>query len=438
MSKLSLTRRSFIAALLVVLIFIPLTALTLEKAFVNSLTQSMYAQLNIQNLGLISEFELENGEIQMPLQLFNEQFNVPGSGTYAFIAMHLIPAWQSSSAVEWHTPPALARPNVGQELRSTLIIDQKEYFQFSYTAQFEDNGMLFPVTFHVLQDKQIFNQEVNQFRHTLWYWLGLIALLLVVLILFSLSAALRPISSLIKQIQQIEKGQAERIESDYPAELEKLKASINHLIDVEQKQRERYQHSLSDLAHSLKTPLAVLNNMDMLPADAKIPLGQIRNQIERQLKRAVGGKGSGWKKAIALDPVVEQLIGAMQKVYRDKALNIELVSPHKPTFAGNKTDIMELLGNILDNACKAARQNVLVRLQVAPRLLQISVEDDGPGIPAEQREAMMGRGSRLDTYGEGQGIGMAIVADLLFAYEGQIDIGCSELGGAKITLQFQR
>lgn len=437
MSKLSLTRRSSIAALLVVLIFIPLTALTLEKAFVSSLTQSMYEQLNIQDLGLISEFELNNGEIHMPAHLFNEQFNIPGSGTYAFIAMHLIPAWQSSSAVEWHSPPALARPNIGEELRGTLAIDGKEYFQFSYTAEFEDNNMLFPVTFHVLQDKQIFNAEASQFRNTLWYWLGLIALLLVVLILFSLSAALRPISHLIKQIQQVEKGHAPRIISDYPAELEKLKASINHLIDVETKQRQRYQHSLSDLAHSLKTPLAVLNGLEHLPSEAHLPLSQIRNQIDRQLKRAVGGKGSGWQKAIAIAPIAEQLIGAMQKVYRDKALEIEFIANKQATFTGDKTDLMELLGNILDNACKAARHKVRISLKLAAKQLTINVEDDGPGIEQHQREAIMDRGSRLDTYGEGQGIGMAIVADLLFAYDGQIDITTSDLGGANITLQFQ-
>lgn len=436
MKKLSLKRRSTIAALIVVFIFIPLTALTLEQGFVNSLTQSMYQQLSIQNLGLISEFELEDGEVHMPPLLFNEQFNLPDSGTYAFINMHLLPAWQSSSSIEWKSPPILEQPAVGDEIRQVITLNGEEYFQYSYTAEFEDSDMYFPVTFHILQSKTVFNSEVSNFRQTLWYWMGMIAFFLIFTLVFSLSAALQPIGHLIKQIQNIEKGQLDKIEGDYPTELEHLKSNINHLLAVEQKQRLRYQHSLSDLAHSLKTPLAVLTNMQNMPADAKAPLQQIKNLIERQLKRAVGGKGSGWKQAIEVESVLIQLTNAMRKVYQHKDLIIKVNVDKHCRFLGDKTDFMELLGNIIDNACKAANQRVNIVAQQMANKLTISVSDDGPGIPQEQREAMMDRGARLDTYGEGQGIGMAIVADLLYAYDGQLEVTESPLGGAQITLLF--
>ncbi|MBC3767255.1 ATP-binding protein [Neptunicella marina] len=436
MKKLSLKRRSTIAALIVVFIFIPLTALTLEQAFVNSLTQSMYQQLSIQNLGLISEFELEDGEVHMPQLLFNEQFNLPDSGTYAFINMHLIPAWQSASSIEWKSPPVLEQPAVGDEIRQVIILDNEEYFQYSYTAEFEDNDLYFPITFHILQSKTVFNMEVSNFRQTLWYWMGMIAFFLIFTLVFSLSAALQPIGHLIKQLQKIEQGQSDNISGHYPTELEHLKSNINHLLAVEQKQRLRYQHSLSDLAHSLKTPLAVLTNMQNMPSDANAPLQQIKNQIERQLKRAVGGKGTGWKQAVDVPPVLNQLVNAMHKVYQHKSLSISLKADKQCRFLGDKTDLLELLGNVIDNACKAARHKVQIAAQQNENQLLITVEDDGPGIPLQQREAMMDRGARLDTYGEGQGIGMAIVADLLYAYDGQFDVTESILGGARIILTF--
>ncbi|MDN4501144.1 ATP-binding protein [Alteromonadaceae bacterium BrNp21-10] len=435
MSKLSLKRRSFIAAMLVLLVFIPLTALTLEKAFVNSLTQSIQEQLRIQNLGLISEFELVDGTIHMPFILFNDALNLPSSGTYAFIAIHRVPAWQSSSTVAWEEPPELSRPSAGNELFQSIEVNDESYFQFSFTAEFEDGDFVFPITFHILQNQQIFNDERDAFRATLWKWLGLMALILVVLLLFSLSTALRPISNLIQQIRAVEKGDKQRIDNYYPSELEKLKDSINHLIEVEEKQRQRYHNSLSDLAHSLKTPLAVLQGLTDLPADAQQPLTQINNQIQRQLKRAVGGKGSGWQKSIEVAPIAEQVINALSKVYQSRQLTIQLHKEYAGQFRGDKTDLMELLGNILDNACKAAQSKVEVKIQGSAKQLVLIIEDDGPGIAPEQRDMLMQRGKRLDTYAEGQGIGMAIVADLLEAYDASIEF-LDNNTGTSIRLTF--
>lgn len=439
MHNLSLRVRSFAAAVLALLIFIPLTAVTLEQAFNSSLSQSMLQQLRVQSLTLISEFELDEAgsQAQMPEQLFNDQLNIPGSGLYAFIQSHDGILWQSLSTLNWQQQPNFDAPQVGSEAFIENFSMQNNYFLYAYTAEFESALGYHPVSFYILQDKQVFNSEKNKFANTLWNWLGLIALLLLILLLVSLNAALLPISRLNKQIRQAESGQLKRIDQRYPPELEKLKSSINHLLDTEQQQRSRYKNSLSDLAHSLKTPLAVLSGIEGLPQQAKEPINQINLQIQRQLKRAVAGTTSTFEQALPIKPVVEKLFNAMSKVYADKHLILSHdIQQQEFGFHGDITDLMEMLGNVLDNACKAASKQVILSVSTSQNKLLIHIEDDGPGIPKDQRKQLLERGTRLDSYKEGQGIGMAVVADLVSAYQGQIEIKQSDLGGAKLTLIF--
>jgi two-component system sensor histidine kinase PhoQ len=437
--NLSLRLRSFAAAVLALLIFIPLTAVTLEQAFNGSLSQSMLQQLRVQSLTLISEFELDNtgSQAEMPEQLYNDQFNIPGSGLYAFIQSHDGMLWQSLSTLNWQQQPEFVAPDIGAEVFIEDFSMQNNYFLYAYTAEFETSEGYQPVSFYILQDKQVFNTEKSKFANTLWNWLGLIALLLLILLLVSLNAALLPISRLNKQIRQAESGQLDRIDQRYPPELEKLKCSINNLLDTEQQQRSRYKNSLSDLAHSLKTPLAVLSGTAGLPEQAKEPISQINLQIQRQLKRAVAGTTSTFGQAIPIKPVVEKLFNAMDKVYADKKLTLTHDIQHQTLgFNGDMTDLMEILGNVLDNACKAAVKQVSLSTFTSLNKLLIHIEDDGPGIPKDKREQLLERGTRLDSYKEGQGIGMAVVADLVSAYQGQLEVKQSDLGGAKLTLIF--
>jgi two-component system sensor histidine kinase PhoQ len=437
--NLSLRLRSFAAALLALLIFIPLTAVTLERAFNSSLSQSMLQQLRVQSLALISEFELDTkgSKAIMPEQLYNDQFNMPESGLYAFIQSQEGVLWQSLSTLNWQQHPQFSAPTIGTETFTENFTMQNNYFLYAYTAEFESSSGYQPVSFYILQDKQVFNAEKNKFANTLWNWLGLIALLLLILLLVSLNAALLPISRLNKQIRQAESGQLKRIDQRYPPELEKLKSSINHLLDTEQQQRRRYKNSLSDLAHSLKTPLAVLSGIEGLPQQAKEPISQINLQIQRQLKRAVAGTTSKFEQAVLIKPVVDKLFNAMDKVYADKNLTLTHdIQPQTLGFNGDITDLMEMLGNVLDNACKVATKQVTLSVLTRLNKLLIHIEDDGPGIPKDKREKLLERGIRLDSYKEGQGIGMAVVADLISAYQGQLEIEQSNLGGAKLTLIF--
>ncbi|WJG10837.1 ATP-binding protein [Aliiglaciecola sp. LCG003] len=436
MIKLSLRLRSFAATLVALLLFIPLTVITLEQAYTNSLSQSMLEQLRVQSLTLIAEFEMIDGQPDMPEQLFNDRLNIPGSGLYAFIKIDGETVWQSLSTLNWIQQPELKVADIGQEVFIQNYHLVSDYFLFSYTAEFEKKHDFVPVSFFIIQDKRMFDKERQTFANTLWYWLGFIGLLLLILLLISMNMALSPINTLIEQIKQAEQGQIERITNPYPPELEKLKSSINHLLNTEQQQRSRYKNSLSDLAHSLKTPLAVLLGNEQLPKSTLEPLKQIDNIIQRQLKRAVAGTGSGWEQAIEVAPIVAKLHNAMLKVHAAKALHLSVGVAEGCAFHGDKTDLMEMLGNLLDNACKAATHKVSINASQTNLLLRIVIDDDGPGIAPEHREALLQRGTRLDSYIEGQGIGLALVTDLVSAYNGSLTIANSPLGGASIALTF--
>lgn len=438
MIRLSLRLRSFAAALLALLLFIPLGAMTLEQAYTDSLSQSMLEQLRVQSLTLISEFEMVDGEPEMPEQLFNDKLNIPGSGLYAFIKINDDVVWQSLSTLNWSEQPQLDAPIIGKEIFLAEFSLDADYFLYSYTAEFEGNVDFEPVSFFIVQDKLTFEKERDAFSNTLWYWLGFLALLLLIVLIASLNMALSPINTLIGQIKKTEEGDIERLQQTYPPELEKLKRSINHLLDTEQQQRSRYKNSLSDLAHSLKTPLAVLAGNPNLPSSANEPLSQINNIIQRQLKRAVAGAGSGWDQAVSVLPIAQKLHSAMAKVHADKDLSISLQIAENCQFKGDQTDLMELLGNLMDNACKAAKSKVKVSAQQTNKLLRITVEDDGNGIEPQHRQELLHRGKRLDSYQEGQGIGMAVVTDLISAYHGKMEITDSTLGGAKIEMTFTR
>lgn len=436
MRRASLKIRIFSAALLALLFFVPLMSYALKQAFVASLTSAQEGRMQLQLLTLISEFEVVDQEYLMPEMMINGDLNLPESGLYGVIQNLDIIVWKSMSAMNWNTPDLNQFPLPGKSQFRTSVISGKEYFRYSYTAEYETDIGFTPVAFHIFQEKSGFDDEVARFEKTLLRWLGIIAALLFLLLLFSLNTALSPIKRLIAEIRGIEEGNNQSITQQYPTELETLKVNLNHLLTTEANQRERYKNSLGDLAHSLKTPLAVLSGMPELPPEGKEPVAQIDNIIQRQLKRAVAGAGSGWNQKEAITPVIDKLTHAMEKVYAEKDLTIEYELQEDASFYGDNTDLMELLGNLMDNACKAAKSRVLITTMQSENSVSIWVEDDGKGIPEDKRKILLERGKRLDSYASGQGIGMSVVSDLIAAYQGQLDIQDASLGGAKIIVTF--
>lgn len=280
------------------------------------------------------------------------------------------------------------------------------------------------------------------FRNRLSVALALTGLGLVIATLFQVRFGLLPLRRIEKDLAQIRSGGAERLEGSLPVEIQPLQTELNALIQSNQDIVDRARTQVGNLAHALKTPLAVITNE---ARDHRGPLGDkvaeqagmMRDQINLYLERArmvarVGVIGRATEVRAAVEPIVR----ALERINRDRGVEIELLCPADAKFLGEKQDLEEMVGNLLDNACKWAAKRVRLEVKVdsgstgsGGRRLTVTVSDDGPGLPAEQRAKLGKRGLRLDETKPGSGLGLSIVTDLALQYRGQLELGESELGG---------
>src|SRR5438874_2595549 len=255
---------------------------------------------------------------------------------------------------------------------------------------------------------------------------------------------LAPVRRMEREIHEVEEGRCETLGAGYPRELSGVATNLNALLLGERKRVTRYRDTLGNLAHSLKTPLAVMRaslsgGAPAGPVGAEID--RMSGIIEHQLKRAAASGGALLGQApVEVAQVASELRGTLLKVYAGKDLSLELAIAPAALFVGDRGDLTELLGNLLDNACKWCRGRVRLTARsdesAGPReRLSLIVEDDGPGISAEDRARVLERGVRADQNVPGHGLGLAMVHDTVDLYGGQLAIDASPLGGARISLR---
>ncbi|HNW78161.1 MAG TPA: ATP-binding protein, partial [Candidatus Competibacteraceae bacterium] len=215
---------------------------------------------------------------------------------------------------------------------------------------------------------------------------------------------------------------------------------LNRLLTLLDQRQRRARHALGNLAHALKTPLTALTQLAEQPPpptelqnwwqDLRQQLRQVRALTERELKRAriAGGGAPGLR--VLLAPEIADLVTTLQRIHRERALHIETHLPPGGVFSGDRDDLLELLGNLLDNACQWARTTVRLSAVLEPEILSLRIEDDGPGCPPEHLELLSQRGMRVDESRAGHGLGLAIASDIVAQYGGALNLGRSEtLGG---------
>jgi two-component system, OmpR family, sensor histidine kinase PhoQ len=297
-------------------------------------------------------------------------------------------------------------------------------------------------TLLLLEDRATFRKQVAGFRRTLWSWLAVAAVALLSVQGAILAWGLVPLRRLRRDLRLVEKGKHAALGGRYPQELIPLSEAINGMISTGQAQLDRHRHALGDLAHSLKTPLAVLRGMsedDRLPADLRQqiadPVARMHTIVDHQLRRAVMAGRRTLTEPVAFRDIIEKLSRTIEKVYRDKSPRFELDIPPSLKMRIDGGDLFEMMGNLLENAVKYGRGRVRVH---ASRNKQgqctIRVEDNGDGFP-ESPERLLGRGVRADTLTPGQGIGLGASAELVAAYRGQVQLTRSEsLGGGAVVI----
>lgn len=451
MTVQSLRQRVLVSLAIALVVFFGATVALLEWNLAASLSRARNEVLEAQLMALVAAAEPVEATHALGLpDPPDGRMLSPDSGLHAEIRDPRGRAvWRSPSALglEFDPPPA-ARTGVrdawvqrvpdGPGLAlSSMVIDW----------EFED-GLVESFRFIVAQSLEPWRAQRRAFRLGLVGWFGALAVATLGLLAFMLGRVMQPLGRIEREIREMETGHREELSPAWPEELQGVAANLNALLQRERDRQRRYRESLANLAHSLKTPLAAVRTLlpseDATPSLASLPrLEQLRGELDRidliigwQLRRAAAGvAGRSGLAPVAVAPIAADLADTLDKVYADRGLRCELEIPGSLRFRGDEGDLQEILGNLMDNAWKYGRAAVRVSaaLESAGRF-SLAVEDDGGGLDAERAREALSRGARLDETQSGQGIGLAVVNELVAGYGGEIRVARSALGGAAVTV----
>ncbi|MGI2198970.1 ATP-binding protein [Shewanella baltica] len=438
----SLKARLVISALLFILVLLPLIGVALNDAFTEQVKSATKNELSAYVYSILAVTEVENKQISIPELVLENRFNLIQSGLYAIATTENASGkqtivWHSQSFMGMVPPPHFTIPATGQSAFEQIELAEQPHLIYSFSVSFASQNQNVPVTIHIIKDEREFQQQIDQFNQQLWTWLLILMFVMLVFQLSWLVWTLRPLARFTQELHSVEQGKSMQLSSQYPTELQAVARQLNILLNTEQTQRKRYRNALADLAHSLKTPLAVIKSQADLSEASSEQVSVISRIIGHQLKRAQTAAAASWHLGIRVDDVAAKLLRTLAKIYREPQINLSGEMADAAVFKGDEADLTEILGNVLDNACKAAKSTVKLTVTGDAYQLLICIEDDGPGISEALQNQIFERGIRADSYHQGNGIGLAIVRDLVDSYNGRISVSRSEtLGGAKFSISF--
>ena len=433
----SIRSRLLLGAALVLLAFLTGAGLAVQRANAESVRGAYFARLQSNVYLLLATAELDSsGALVMPPEFAEPRLSLPGSGLYAGIYnVQRDEQWQSASVLG--IQPAFQRSLPPGQWRSEAVEGAGgSFLSVSYAVTWRASALRSTLVLTVLEDRTAFDREVGTFARTLWFWLGGAAVLLLLAQLWLLRWGLAPLRNIANEIVRIEQGEQSRIEGRYPIEIAGLTDNLNTLIQQERVRQTRHRDALSFLAHSLKTPLAVLRSAlaepNHLPATVAQQVSRMDDIVQHQLGRAIAGGAARFAPPLLLAPTLARIQGALAKVYAEKALNFSHECPADLAWRIAEGDLFELLGNLLDNAAKWAGGRVTAALWCEAGCLYIRIEDDGPGF--SDTESVLRLHVRGDERVPGHGVGLAVVSDLVASYQGDLKLSRSALGGGRVDI----
>jgi two-component system, OmpR family, sensor histidine kinase PhoQ len=445
----SLSRRLLVSVAVPLALFFGVMMLVLDTGFRTLSERQLHALLDSQIVTLIAAAEPDSaGGYDAPLNGLDTRLASPDSGLYAQIQSNNH-TWRSPSmaGVAIDFGPPLAQ---GERDFSYALVGHTRVAIESRGISFQDDPkQSHALTFSVAVSLTPYEEQLWLFRSRMLGWFTGLMLLLLLSLAALLRRVLAPLRRLEREIHEVEEGRSEMLGSGYPRELSGVARHLNALLVGERKRVTRYRDTLGNLAHGLKTPLAVMRSAlssDVGSDTATRTIGpeidRMTDIIEHQLKRAAASGGALLGQApVVVAPVAADLRSALLKVYSRKDLSIELVIQEGSHFIGDRGDFVELLGNLMDNACKWCREKVRVSVATedggdeGSASLALAVEDDGPGIAEENRAKVLERGVRTDEKVPGHGLGLAMVHETVDLYGGKLMVDASPLGGARFSLR---
>jgi signal transduction histidine kinase len=435
----SLTRRMIGIAALWIFLLLSVGGFALDRVLTNAITRNFDSQLDYVLTALIASSEIgPDGEAYLNRPLADQRFLEPYSGLYFQISGEGFDPFRSRSL--WDRA---LRMNGQHRDFDVHVYDSEEFVNEKLRVLERDvrlPGSPVRWRFQVAQSRESLDEQISVLRRTVVRSFSILGLGLIVLAALQAFYGLWPLRRVRQALAAIRSGEKARIDERYPREIEPLTEELNALLVHNEVQAEEARRHAGNLAHALKTPLTVVTNAAAarspdLAETVRREAATMRRQVDHHLARAraIGRRSSGHARSDVW-PALQSVERAVSRLH-DNA-TIDLAGDRKAKVRVERQDLDEMLGNLIENAAKYGGSRVFVTVRTTPECVEIEVEDDGPGIPPEERTAIFDRGARLDTEKPGTGLGLAIVRDVAQIYEGSIQLEESEdLGGLLARLK---
>lgn len=445
----SLRVRLLAGTLTWLLLGVALAGWGLYHLFEQYVTEQFEEQLVVQLNHLSGAVDWSSdGQPQVTLASADERFNRPLSGLYWQVdtlgeaaraaSVRSRSLWDQALGL----PAESARyPRQGQRFLRLTGAQGEQLLAVVRVVQLPEDDAP-PLRLTVAGDTRLLAEPLQHFTRLLLASLAMLALALALAVVVQLQLALRPLKLLHQRLVAVRSGSATQLSGEFPREIEPLVTEFNHVLTTNAEMVQRARTQAGNLAHAVYTPLTVLDNAAAsgdpeLPRLVREQVDSARRQVETHLARARAAaavRATGL--ATPVLPVARALLRTALRLHHERSLSFDLADTAQDlAFRGEEQDLYELLGNLIDNAGKWAQARVIVDVQRENDRLQLTVDDDGPGIPLEARTRMFQRGVQLDERRAGSGLGLDIVRELAETYGGSVCVETSALGGARLVLE---
>lgn len=443
----SLRLRLLAAAGLAVVAALYLSGLVLSRLFVEHVTARVDTELLTHSNQVIANVEIDpaSGAVQLTVPPADPRFELPNGGLYWQI--ELPGGVRQRSRSLWETVltlPIDELQNGGVHRHELAGPNGTRLNAVERSVTIGPEARLTPLRVTVAIDRAEIDEAAADFRSVLMQSLAYLGLALITALLVQVQVGLRPLTTLRAALGRVRGGSRSRIEGDFPSEVTPLVDDLNALLEREARSIAQAREQASDLAHGFKTPLAVLSTVarDLEREGRRDAMREIEVQVDMMsrlvaatlARTRIAGRRAVGHHATAVAPVVARVVAALRRVAADRNIVWTVDMPAGLAFAGDETDLIELVGNIADNAAKWARSSVAISAAEADGKLTLNVADDGPGLPPGWDLQPPGRGRRLDETRGGTGLGLSIVGKIVEAYGGAMTLSVSPLGGLGLAV----
>lgn len=439
----SLTLRLVLASAIWIALALIAASLIIVFLFSGYIERRFDSSLRSTMAELIASVEIDaNGSIGFSRFPSNPLFRQPLSGWYWQISVGDDLLHQSSSADQSRRVPLIQHSgSVGGDENWVEFIGPKDQRLRSLVRSIRLPDTVSGHHFLVAGPRQNIEIDVKQFSRQMFLMMGILAVGLLAAVVFQVRFGLRPIRTLSTDIAKIRNGDIRRLDTDHPAEFVPLVVELNDLLGHNETIIDRARTQAANLAHAVKNPLTVIQNEStkLQSQSGTIIREQVRQldlSVDRHLSRfRSAGAGHSAATRTPIRTVIDDLIFSMDLIYRDRSIDISVENIDNLSFRGDRQDLEEMLGNLLDNACKWAKSRIVITGEEHGHRIAVHIEDDGQGIPREAREKVLQPGTRLDESVSGTGLGLAIVLDIVGMYGGLLTLDSVEGGGTLATLE---